>query len=197
VRARYARRIAGLGRAELPRGGDCELPEPRSLNLPHLLFGLRGRIDRIRWCVASLVLIIPLLIVLKLIGWFDFEALSARISRSAALGIGTVLALTLLLIVFCLLALMLKRLHDRNRRGWWLLLFPPVPIVLASSVSAFAEDLGPTLSDALWAVVLMITIGALIDLGGLPGTPGPNQHGPDPFAKASRQGKGERFAERP
>ena len=161
------------------------MPESRSRNWPHLLLGLRGRIDRMRWGIASLVLIIPLLVLLKFVGWFNFEALSAATSRSAALVIGAFLAVTLLLIVFCLMALILRRLHDRNRRGWWLLLFPPVPIVLASSVSAFADDLGPTLSSALSAVVLMITIGALLELGALPGTPGPNQYGPDPLAKNS------------
>jgi len=163
--------------------GHCRLPEYRTLNWPRLLFGLRGRIDRAKWWIASCILVIALLVDLKLIGWFDLDALSAALGRSAALGLGIVLALLSTLIVYCLLAVLVKRLHDRNRRGWWLLLFPLVPVVLASFVGTFAVDLGLALTYALWAVVLIIVICAVIELGGMPGTAGLNRYGPDPLAK--------------
>jgi uncharacterized membrane protein YhaH (DUF805 family) len=153
------------------------------MNWPHMLFGLRGRIDRAKWWIASTILAIVLLVDLKLIDWFDLEALSARLSRFAAISLAFVLALASLLIVYCLLAVLLKRLHDRNRRGWWLLLFPLAPVVLANIVSTFAADLGTALTSALWAVVSIIVICALIELGLMPGTTGLNRYGTDPLAK--------------
>jgi uncharacterized membrane protein YhaH (DUF805 family) len=149
------------------------------MNWPHLLFGLRSRIDRAKWWIASIILIIILLIDLKLIAWFDLERLSAGLSRIVALGLWGVLAVA----SYCLLAVSAKRLHDRNRRGWWLLLFPLAPVVLASFVSTFAADLEPVLTYALWAVVWIIVICALIELGIMPGTAGLNRYGPEPLSK--------------
>ena len=163
------------------------------MNWPHLLFGLRDRIDRAKWGIASCILIIVLLVDLKLIDWFDLAALSAALRRFAAISLAVVLALVSLLIVYCLLAVLVKRLHDRNRRGWWILLFPVVPVVLASIVSALGEDLAPVLTYAAWAIVLIVTIGALIELAVMPGTAGLNRYGPDPRAKPRgdpRQGAG-------
>jgi uncharacterized membrane protein YhaH (DUF805 family) len=163
------------------------------MNWPHLLFGLRGRIDRTKWWIASFILIIVLLVDLKLIDRFNLEALSATLSRLAAISLAVVLALVTLLMVYCLLAVSVKRLHDRNRRGWWILLFPLAPVVLASIVSALGEDLAPVLTHAVWAVVLIVTIVALIELGVRPGTAGLNRYGPDPRARVRgdpRQGAG-------
>jgi uncharacterized membrane protein YhaH (DUF805 family) len=49
----------------------------------------------------------------------------------------------------------IKRCHDRGKSGWWCLLLL-IPVV-----------------NFIWAVV---------DLGILPGTPGPNEYGPEPPA---------------
>lgn len=59
--------------------------------------------------------------------------------------------------IFSLLAIIpavlvyIKRWHDRDKSGWWMLIML-LPII-----------------DAIWA---------LIELGFLPGTPGPNRFGP-------------------
>jgi uncharacterized membrane protein YhaH (DUF805 family) len=163
------------------------------MNWPHLLFGLRGRIDRAKWWIASCILIVVLAIVLKLIDRFDGEALSAALSRPVAISVAVVLALVSLVIVYCVLSVSVKRLHDRNRRGWWMLLFPMAPPVLFSIISAFGEDLAPVLTYALWAVVLIITVGGFIELGVMPGTASLNRYGPDPRARIRgdpRQGAG-------
>lgn len=52
------------------------------------------------------------------------------------------------------LAVVVKRWHDRNKSGWWVLI-TLIPIV-----------------GAIWA---------LIEVGFLPGTTGPNQYGEDPL----------------
>ena len=158
--------------------GLLDLTWLQDLNWPYLLFGTRGRIGRASWWIASCALMGIGFAVLSLIG------------RNIVLAI--LLALMGLVIVYCLLAVAVKRLHDRDKRGWWILLFAVTPIMLASVVSALGEDwIGSTLDYAAWILVLAIAIWALLEFGFMPGTGGSNRYGPDPLAKAkadARQG---------
>jgi len=56
--------------------------------------------------------------------------------------------------IWATLALQAKRWHDRGKTAWWILI-------------GFVPVIGP-----IWA---------LIETGFLPGTPGPNEYGPDPL----------------
>jgi uncharacterized membrane protein YhaH (DUF805 family) len=141
----------------------------QDINWPHLLFDTRGRIGRASWWMASCVLMV-----------IGFAVLSA-IGKNIVLAV--VLALLGLLVVYSLLAVAVKRLHDRNKRGWWVLLFALAPIMLASIASAFGEGLDPILDYAAWAVVLVLALWALLELGLVPGTAGLNRYGPDPLAR--------------
>jgi uncharacterized membrane protein YhaH (DUF805 family) len=149
-------------------------------NWPRLLLSSSGRIDRASWWIASCVLIVAGAIVLKLIDKFDYDRVIAATNRLSAVSIGLVLAVLLLLMLYCLLAVGVKRLHDRNKRGWWVFLFLLLPGVLASMIGALARDLGPELTWAGSAVVLILWTWALIELGVLSGTGGPNRYGPAP-----------------
>ncbi|MBV8790433.1 MAG: DUF805 domain-containing protein, partial [Pseudolabrys sp.] len=73
----------------------------------------------------------------------------------------------------------IKRLHDRNKSGWWMLLFYGVPVMLDNIDRHVMESLVFTVPS------FAITIWALVELGFLRGTPGPNRFGPDPLASAS------------
>jgi uncharacterized membrane protein YhaH (DUF805 family) len=90
----------------------------------------------------------------------------------------------LVLIVFptvaSCIAVSIRRLHDRNRSAWWLLLYVLAPAML-QTIAAF-NDL-----DAAWTVMLNVFAGAIliwafIDVGCLRGTWGTNRYGPDPLA---------------
>lgn len=70
---------------------------------------------------------------------------------------GGLLGLITLLLIWPQLAIQAKRWHDRDKSAWWLLI-SLIPFV-----------------GAIWA---------LIELGFLEGTHGPNQYGPDPSAGA-------------
>lgn len=80
--------------------------------------------------------------------------------------------------VVCLLwpasAVVVKRLHDRNRRGWWGLLLVVGWMLLAGNWSQF---------DSLWQWTLgrflptVIFIAMLLDLGLFRGTVGDNRFG--------------------
>lgn len=72
------------------------------------------------------------------------------------------------------LAVTVRRLHDRNMSGWWLLGFI-VAIVVLSMI------------PGLGAIgVLALEIGFIV-LMALPGTPGPNEYGPDPLGRVDAE----------
>ena len=80
-----------------------------------------------------------------------------------------------------------RRLHDRNKSAWWLLVFYVLPTIL-SVPFRFAEHGG---SDGLQATTAMLavlglpfSIWGLVELGFLKGTAGPNRFGEDPLGPA-------------
>jgi uncharacterized membrane protein YhaH (DUF805 family) len=81
-------------------------------------------------------------------------------------------------------AVTVKRLHDRNRSGWFILImYVPMFIKTATDftgVTGDSDNLGP-LDFALGGIVIIVSIWFLILLGFLRGTFGPNRFGPDPL----------------
>lgn len=152
------------------------------------LFGFSGRINRAKWWLAILIMIILQIVLIGLTmavqsdtfntvtGWAYFI-----ISLWVSLAAGT------------------KRLHDLNRSGAWLMLFVGGPmLLLVASLGFTAVSLGGEAlsTDALdmsqiarlggYALIVFgiwfgIAIWAFIWLGCLRGTPGPNNYGPDPL----------------
>ena len=92
----------------------------------------------------------------------------------------TVVILLLLYIplIWIGLAIGAKRLHDRDKSAWWLLVFYVLPGIL-SSLGNQMDDLGFLI---LHVVSFAITVWAFVELGCLRGTLGPNQYGPDPLS---------------
>jgi len=86
-----------------------------------------------------------------------------------ALALPKMLVATMLL--WPLIAIAAKRLHDLNRSGWWLLVLP--------AISAAARLSGLD----RWSVTFWI---ALVVLGAIPGTRGDNRFGADPLAAPPR-----------
>jgi uncharacterized membrane protein YhaH (DUF805 family) len=83
----------------------------------------------------------------------------------------------LLWIVF---ATSIKRLHDRDRSGWWIVPFFVLP--------NFSEDLMHWLPHSylrplLHVAMLIVWIWGLVEMGFLRGTQGTNRFGPDPLDK--------------
>lgn len=85
-----------------------------------------------------------------------------------------------------LIALGIKRLHDRGLSGWliWLVVLPFVFLLMAPGL---AQGLGSNVNLPLIALLLYLAslIWAVLQFGIFQGQPGPNEHGPDPLSPRS------------
>ena len=78
------------------------------------------------------------------------------------------------------LATTIKRLHDRDRSGWWI-----VPFFVVPGLFSQFSDLLP---DSNWMLPFSITASSLwlwgfVEMFCIPGSTGHNRFGPDPLAK--------------
>jgi uncharacterized membrane protein YhaH (DUF805 family) len=151
------------------------------MGLVHLFFSFRGRINRAKyWLGWAILLVLTLPVSMLLSTVFQLALIGA---------IPTVLSITVLIVgLACLvaifisgLAVVVKRLHDRNKSGWWSLLFSVAPTLFAGGGSLLKEQLDPARSIGLSLAALVIAIWAIVELGCLRGTEGDNRFGPDPL----------------
>jgi len=143
------------------------------MSMKQLLFSFRGRLNRKRYWMTVIVTmaVIILLLLLALVMMreqrFEFAALTV-----------VILLLLYIPLIWIGLAIGAKRLHDRGKSAWWLLVFYVLPGIL-SSLGNQMDDLGFLI---LHVVSFAITVWAFVELGCLRGTLGPNQYGPDPLS---------------
>jgi len=143
------------------------------MSMKQLLFSFRGRLNRKRYWMTVIVTmaVIILLLLLALVMMreqrFEFAALTV-----------VILLLLYIPLIWVGLAIGAKRLHDRDKSAWWLLVFYVLPGIL-SSLGNQMDDLGFLI---LHVVSFAITVWAFVELGCLRGTLGPNQYGPDPLS---------------
>ncbi|MDK1010824.1 MAG: DUF805 domain-containing protein [Actinomycetota bacterium] len=109
----------------------------------HLLFKLDGRINRGKFWLGAAVI------------WGTVLVLGILASALNSTVIWILLAVVSIGTIWVSLAISVKRWHDRDKSGWWMLI-------------AFVPIIG-----GLWA---------FIETGLLQGTEGDNQYGPNPLA---------------
>jgi uncharacterized membrane protein YhaH (DUF805 family) len=131
--------------------------------------GFKGRMARGRYWLTTLVLTVLIIAVVMLTSFLP-DLLGWPLSDEAILVVFVVLSLVS---IFPMVAVSTKRLHDRNKTGWWLAAMYVPPVI--SEVS-----LGETPESSF--ISLVFTLWALIELGFLRGTAGPNRFGVDPLA---------------
>ena len=131
-----------------------------------LFLSYRGRARRrTYWCAtlgiglsASVVMFIAILPFLNELAKGGMDDLEVAISRSAS---GLLVATAVGIIAFfLLLPVNVRRLHDRNMSGWWLLAF--------------------WIGSALPYIGLLVGIAQFVIMGCLDGTPGQNRYGMNP-----------------
>jgi uncharacterized membrane protein YhaH (DUF805 family) len=91
-----------------------------------------------------------------------------------------------LAIILPAMAVTVRRLHDTNRSGWWLLAFVVgfglVGLVAAIGAATRSSSTAASFTGIMVAVLLMlITSITVLVFMVLPGTEGPNRYGPDPY----------------
>jgi uncharacterized membrane protein YhaH (DUF805 family) len=118
----------------------------QTMSVWEILSSFHGRIPRKTFWIASICLTVPVGIVAAMI---DIVTGYEEVDQ---VGPGDFFAL---LFILPILAIDIKRLHDRNRSGWFILI-NFVPVV-----------------GSIWF---------LIEVGLLAGTDGPNRYGEDPLA---------------
>ena len=123
---------------------------------------LDGRINRQKWWLGLVVLVIAEWIIMFVITMLFGTAAPPDPSMggySASFNLGPMGAIILLIVmvpfIWASICLSGKRWHDRGKSAWWILI-GLIPII-----------------GGIWT---------LVENGFLKGTDGPNQYGPDPLA---------------
>ncbi|MGQ0580907.1 MAG: DUF805 domain-containing protein [Reyranella sp.] len=124
--------------------------------MQNLLFSFQGRINRAKfWLVHVVMWVVVAVAFSVIVGGAAMTTDHEAALRSIGTVPGLILAAVYIFFVWIGLAAGVKRWHDRNKSGWWVLI-ALVPVI-----------------GGLWY---------LIECGFLRGTVGPNTYGPDPLA---------------
>jgi uncharacterized membrane protein YhaH (DUF805 family) len=120
-----------------------------------LLFSFKGRVNRARFWIASiLVSIVYDIATVVVCGGIPAADEPGVVFESIGPVRAIVMLILFIVLVWIGLALAVKRWHDRNKTGWWILIVL-IPVI-----------------GGLWY---------LIECGFLRGTAGPNRYGADPL----------------
>ena len=94
-------------------------------------------------------------------------------------------ALPVTLVSFALgLAVSARRLHDRGKSAWWLLLFYVVPFALALTTQWAAQRQASAIFSIATLLIVALFLWAIVELGVLRGVDRWNAHGGDADSRA-------------
>ena len=161
------------------------------MNWGHYLFGFSGRINRAKYWLWILLYFIAAIIAFGAI-----YAISSPTIGNSLMG-GNIVQFVFSIAAFVSsLAVITKRLHDRAKSAWWLIVYVLVPSILlgvggglamygmlSGGMLAGSADLNEMqlTGGILVLAAIPFLIWAFVDLACLRGTIGPNQYGPDPL----------------
>ena len=151
------------------------------MTLQKILFSFDGRIGRRTYWLAILALIVAGLVLTVAPFLLDSE-------DAAVLMLALTSQFIWLLSLWPLLAVGSKRLHDRNKYGWWLLVFWLLPFALVVggfSIALLDDPRTGRSGDFSTDLILVLAslppaLWGIVELGILPGTKRPNLYGADP-----------------
>jgi uncharacterized membrane protein YhaH (DUF805 family) len=162
----------------------------------HLFFGFNGRINRGKYWLALVVWLLVWIVAIPafVIGGLAIlgsnlsngslpspEDLAAFLRMIRDYGILSLIVLAFVIVSWVsALAIGIKRLHDRDRSGWWILLLYFGPAILAAAQRSVD---GALASLVLGLGAFAVSIWSLVELGFLRGTSGSNRFGPDPLKR--------------
>jgi uncharacterized membrane protein YhaH (DUF805 family) len=124
--------------------------------MSNLLFSVQGRANRAKfWLVALGIVVVEVILFAVILGGAALSGDPEQIAAAMGPVAGVVILVFVVIATWISIAVAVKRYHDRNKSGWWVLIVF-VPVI-----------------GGLWY---------LIECGFLRGTSGPNTYGPDPLA---------------
>jgi len=162
------------------------------------LFSFEGRINRAKYWLAALIILCGMIFVLMLLAALatifgiggplaiNVIGISASIqlgdddpASKASLFPQIVIIPMTLVFGWSYAAASIKRLHDRNKSGWWI-----VPFIAATGVyGQFGDRLGGSYPAVFIGLAVFIAfIWGIVEMCCLKGTRGPNRFGSDPLA---------------
>ena len=153
------------------------------------LFSFEGRINRARcwfaafmWLATNFAFMMILLFVVSgilRVSGSESSVVSTRTMHPAFYLLGFPLfAINLWMVA----ATATKRLHDRDKSGWWLVPFFVAPPLL-DRLWDWLDN--PTLAPLVSAISFGLSVWCFVELFWLRGTKGTNRFGPDPLAVLS------------
>jgi uncharacterized membrane protein YhaH (DUF805 family) len=159
----------------------------------HVLFSFKGRIGRQSWWLANLAVTIAVALVTSIINAIarslDMVVFDAETNQFEPTGILSILLAVIGLVnLWIIYALAVKRLHDRDRTGWWViapLIGLAIGIILAFAALSFPEghrEPWNTLGVFAFFGLVGLLLWLFYEIGFLRGTEGPNRFGADPLA---------------
>jgi uncharacterized membrane protein YhaH (DUF805 family) len=150
------------------------------MDFGYLYTSFDGRINRAKYWLATIILLILILVIMFGIGFALGMAMDPEDFKLKA-----VIFVFQLITLYPSAAVMVKRLHDRNRPGYFAA-FMLGPIILKSATDLLGLTGDLEHANALDYLLMLATFGVavwfFIELGCLRGTIGDNQYGPDPLA---------------
>jgi uncharacterized membrane protein YhaH (DUF805 family) len=157
------------------------VPGKDAMKLQKILFSFEGRIGRGTYWLATLALIVAVLVL-------TFAPFLLNSEAAAVLMLALASQFIWLLSLWPMLAVGAKRLHDRNKNGWWLLVFWLLPFALfcgGFSIVFFDDPRTGRSGDFSTGLIVVLAslppaLWGIVELGILPGTKGPNLYGADP-----------------
>lgn len=146
------------------------------MSLLHFFFAFSGRINRQAFWLGLIALMAAEVVVMSLLDRQAFEP--GQISTPT-----TAMTTWDLLSCWPNAAIIIKRFNDRDHPPWIGMLLAAlfVVLILVNHMGLLVD--ANTMSNGeriLFAGMLLFFIWAVVDAGFLPGTAGPNRHGPDP-----------------
>ena len=149
--------------------------EQLAASLVSLFFSFKGRINRARFWIGTIPLVIGWIAAMALFNWMFMRAELLVPVYGFGIAAGVML-------LWGQLGVCNKRLHDRGKSGWWLLIFWALPAAVSQAGEASTDF---TLRLAAAVAIGVIWLWAVLELGCLRGTEGPNAYGPDPLPPRS------------
>lgn len=183
------------------------------------LFGFRGRLTRAKYWLSGLIILsfmlaFAWLTYLALLASFAAHAIDTphgkgtfsfafnlddillvfdpaawRALSFAGLPLVLVKATGLTVVLWVFLATSIKRLHDRDRSGWWLVPFVAAPYLFDHFSDVFP---GGYFMMAAGGIMFVLMIWGFVELCFLRGTKWTNRFGPDPLGKEQIRQRSER-----